>query len=47
MDLNIEFLGAPIIVLLFYIFIITCNVLNVKNHGKCPTAVADAAASAP
>ena len=26
---------------------VTCNVLYVKNQGKCPTAVADAAASAP
>ena len=24
-----------------------CNELNVKNQGKCPTAVANAAASAP
>ena len=34
----------------FYIYsinIVTCNVLNVKNHGKWPTAVAEAAASAP
>ena len=27
--------------------IASCNALNVKNQGKCPTAVADAAASAP